>query len=660
MKKAIGLIVLNKKYLTGRECILLYEALLEEVDEVFLLCNDMKQIQYTNKSVRRFFRDVRFFESYQEAKKIFVAKGVEYLYICNNSFFGPLDKGATLWERFTEFDTECLGLEQRNKHIDEYGVVQEAYLQSYFMCLKRVIWENDEFEKCLVSDELDDLKFNSFLKAKGFTYRALFAENSGENVYMENAGLINPYNMIKNGFPVFRKDAMELDRIELLGYNYAEQIKKAILYLEKQKRYETDVIKEYMIDRFSPDRVRDLLELNYVIDSDVDKRLSDEVYSETVIAAHLFYIDKFAEALEYFNELDERIDIYITVASEEAKETLCNMLGQKKKQYKVLVSSNIGRDWGALIIDLWPHIRKYKYICFLHDKKTTGGNGYESVGKTFMDMTWNCLIHSKRYVDRILDKLISDDRLGLLVPPKPYHSGYIKLLGDSWTICYEEAAKLWKMLGYTDELEEDSEPYALASMFWFKRDALLPIFANVIQKRDFPGEPMKTDGTFNHALERIVVYVAKKQGFYTATVQAVESAHNTITNYEFMLKRIVKDLLMTFGEQSIERMFSGNAYFERLEMLKFVMENTDVYIYGAGNNGKRIADFLKQQELVFKGFIVSDGYRKNDFFDKMPIYELHEINCQAGIILAVDDIYKAEIAKNLEEGFFENVFVVNG
>ncbi|WP_353937923.1 rhamnan synthesis F family protein, partial [Parabacteroides goldsteinii] len=38
---------------------------------------------------------------------------------------------------------------------------------------------------------------------------------------------------------------------------------------------------------------------------------------------------------------------------------------------KVIVVENRGRDVSALLVGCAPYISDYKYVCFVHDKKTT-------------------------------------------------------------------------------------------------------------------------------------------------------------------------------------------------------------------------------------------------------------------------------------------------
>jgi len=50
-------------------------------------------------------------------------------------------------------------------------------------------------------------------------------------------------------------------------------------------------------------------------------------------------------------------------------------------------------------------------------------------------------------------------------------------------------------------------------MFWAKVEALLPLFGLGLDWQDYPTESLLYDGSILHALERLLPFVAAKQGF---------------------------------------------------------------------------------------------------------------------------------------------------
>ncbi len=78
-----------------------------------------------------------------------------------------------------------------------------------------------------------------------------------------------------------------------------------------------------------------------------------------------------------------------------------------------------------------------------------------------------------------------------------------------------------------------------------------------------------------------------------------------------------------------------------------------VYLYGAGDYGRRVLKFLLANKLVPAGFVVSEGRRGSFAFDGYPIVEINELSPkEAGIIIATGFTYEKEIEYDLlEKGF---------
>lgn len=86
-------------------------------------------------------------------------------------------------------------------------------------------------------------------------------------------------------------------------------------------------------------------------------------------------------------------------------------------------------------------------------------------------------------------------------------------------------------------------------------------------------------------------------------------------------------------------------------MKEYFRECADVYIYGAGVNGRHILEILKRYQFEIAGFVLSDDrYKKNHD----NIYKISEISNQSGIIISPND--DREIRKILDKLDFTYVF----
>lgn len=85
--------------------------------------------------------------------------------------------------------------------------------------------------------------------------------------------------------------------------------------------------------------------------------------------------------------------------------------------------------------------------------------------------------------------------------------------------CGEELNRLCEKLSIENKF---NNVFPAGSMFWAKTDALLPLFKN-IKATDFQEEDNQRDGTFAHAIERVLVILAQSRGYdYLQTVNNVK------------------------------------------------------------------------------------------------------------------------------------------
>jgi rhamnosyltransferase len=276
-------------------------------------------------------------------------------------------------------------------------------------------------------------------------------------------------------------------------------------------------------------------------------------------------------------------------------------------------------------------------------------------------MIWNCLLPDAGYMENCLNLFENDPYLGMLVPPIPYHSGYIKLLGNAWTKCLLETQKLAEKLKITADISAFHQPYGLSSCFWARTEALSPVLRQAWTPEDFPEEPLPLDGTINHALERIFPFAAQQAGFYSATIQNSAYASANLSNYSHIISRCLKPLVETQGFNDITEIFGENYYKKRVALLKYIFKNTKkICIYGQGNNGINMAEFLINNDIAFEYFLVSDGLPIERACLNHPAYYLSEKCIDAAkikVIVSVDKFSNDVVIENLLECGWIDYFV---
>ena len=110
-----------------------------------------------------------------------------------------------------------------------------------------------------------------------------------------------------------------------------------------------------------------------------------------------------------------------------------------------------------------------------------------------------------------------DQNLGLVYPEIiPIFKQ--ELIKDPWQGNWDFCRSLAARLGLSIEKQRAPE-FPAGSMFWFRPKALQPLFDLGLRPEDFPeGKYFHRNGTLAHAIERLFVLIAGKQGFASREV----------------------------------------------------------------------------------------------------------------------------------------------
>ena len=116
--------------------------------------------------------------------------------------------------------------------------------------------------------------------------------------------------------------------------------------------------------------------------------------------------------------------------------------------------------------------------------------------------------------------------------------------GDNFAVTKEWADKL----GLNVDIDIAKEPIApLGSMFWVRTKALKGLFAHDWKYDEFPKEPIETDSTVLHALERLYPFCVQNEGYYSGWLMADTYAKIEMTNWKFINDKLIQALFKKVG-----------------------------------------------------------------------------------------------------------------
>lgn len=220
------------------------------------------------------------------------------------------------------------------------------------------------------------------------------------------------------------------------------------------------------------------------------------------VILHAHYPDVAVELINAVNDMGVAFDLFVTTSRNDVSDAIEQTVRTNARAVTVFEVENFGRD-------VMPFVRcldtidfeHYAAVLKLHTKKTVG----QSYGDVWRDEIIGQLIPAVSHAKSFLARLDSAD-WGILGP-----SGF--LLTDSsrfWGANRSRTTKLRRRFAYVGGAH-DLEFFA-GTMFWFKPGALQNL-PDIVREESWEKERGQLDGTLAHAIERILVDVARANGY---------------------------------------------------------------------------------------------------------------------------------------------------
>jgi len=225
------------------------------------------------------------------------------------------------------------------------------------------------------------------------------------------------------------------------------------------------------------------------------------------VHVHLYFPELAREISSYLTRISSKFDLYITLCDIKQKEWVLNQFQLKNATLiEVIEVENIGRDIAPFFIHLKDKLlnRGYDVVGHFHSKKSNDFD--KEAGARWRKFLFDNLLGEKEKLNQLFN-LFKDKKLGLVFTEDPYSVDISENRDCIDEIC--QAAGL--------PLLENIFIFPVGNMFWARPKALLPLFNTDLTKFLQP-EPLPYDGTYMHAIERLIPHCAESQGFNFKTV----------------------------------------------------------------------------------------------------------------------------------------------
>lgn len=593
------------------------------------------------------------------------------LVLVNDSCYGPIYAFSNVFDEMEVRNSEFWGITGQqpvsNSQFANFGNYLPYHIQPYFLVIRQRMLHSVDFKEFWetlgeinhYSDAVAnyELRLTKFFNDRGYsseTYvdSSIYASKNYDDNYIyiayEGYELISKYKcpLIK------RKNFVFPLKFSLILSN-GDDASQAFNFIKQHTDYDENLIWSNLLRLYNVADLRNTLHLNYVLPSQVSLSETRRLNRQIAVILNIKYDELIENCAEYFKNIPSDFDIVITThISNSAKKIEQLLLENEIKNYQIVETNKMENEASALLVTCRDYLMKYEYICFLHDIKTNGIISAPIVGKSYMKLLWDNTLKSRQYIENVIQCFDENRKLGVLVPPIPYHSHYFSEFSETWGSYYSQTKKLSEKLKIKCSMVPDKQPYTLGTTFWCRPTALKALFEYPFEYSDFYLDNESFNGNLGQAVERILAYVAQHEGYYTGSIMTTECASNLNVNYAHMLSGVLDKYIIPDGIFKFADIDTINSS----ELQKFCNKYKKIYIYGAGMYGTQCIKGLYSRIDSFMGFIVSDGRRNKNNLGDYKIYEWSEVelNEDVGIILALSKVYQNEIIPILESNFFKS------
>ncbi len=302
------------------------------------------------------------------------------------------------------------------------------------------------------------------------------------------------------------------------------------------------------------------------------------------IHLHLYNVE---QAPMYVSELKNapyNFDLLISVVDDKYKKIAEKYFNQNvlpmSRQIIVKAFPNRGRDVAPWLVGFRNELEAYDVVCHVHTKKSV----HFTWGNNWSEYLVDNLISPPAFKE-IIKSFNRQNDLGVVFPPiyKSIYKFWVKNhyshmgINGLMGVCKQ----LLNKIKIDKNLDRNSVFFSVGNMFWYRREALTPLYDLNLKYNDFPPEPIPVDGTIAHAVERLHSIVAEYKGYKTLTYinqeELINEYHKNVSvnvldidDYRDKLKYIFTDLLFMHLEQ--EKYFGAVLISFRIYRENFINE----------------------------------------------------------------------------------------
>lgn len=387
-------------------------------------------------------------------------------------------------------------------------------IDSSFLCFQqravrsgafRAFWEQVGTENETVSQGVYETQLAETLHQAGLK-SAVLCDMSGLEHKVIAKSVLEPELVLEQRLPLLKLSAFFCGTPPENAY--------LLTLVREQSRYPVALIQDYLSRYLQPDV--SLKVTGHCLEERKGTRSAQGATQRIALHIHAFYTDILCGILrKIVRHIKSHIDIFLTTDSKTKAEEIRLLMQRDFPHLRVralLVCENRGRDiWPWLLVA--PMMAGYDFAGHIHTKKSPTASVRFSI--QWREELLDCLLGRFPLIKRAFG---CNKHLGIVIPDvptvfrfPPYHYNY-----GTDTIGKRLLTEAWDLLGHSRPVDFSAMKvliFPYGNMFWYRPNALEPLWMAPWPIAKIPKEPVPIHGTLLHAMERLPVYVSWSQGY---------------------------------------------------------------------------------------------------------------------------------------------------
>lgn len=539
--------------------------------ELFVVCNGKLNTQGRRKlsdiADRLMVRNNEGFDvcAYKESMEYYGWNKLETfdeIVLMNFTIFGPVYPFSEMFEEMDQRDLDFWGITKYHSlPFDPFGTISYGYIpdhiQSHFIAVRSNMIKSIEFHNYWNNMGPITCYADAVGKHEAIFTKCFQDYGFVSDVYVQTDDLVTytsyplmhcPLELVSHRkCPIFKRKMFIYDYADNMNTSTGEAATDLYYYIKENLDYDLGMVWENLLrtDNFAD--IHKHMHLNYVLPKDHPASPASKCDLTSALVIHMSYAKSADKLSTYAASMPSDSDIFLAVTEKNSFATAIfeqRLLPRKLTVMRIPEES----DPATTLFNVAAlHIPKYDVVCFIHDQEDMQMEELSWSSKCYEN-----LLGSKNYVRNVIARFSNEPRLGLLMPIPPNHATFFRTISNGWETesNYIKTQQLAKELDLNVKIDYRKDPIApIGKMFWFKPDAIKPIYQKSWTDGDLVSNNYK-EKTVGIPTDFILGFCAQHQGYYSVWASNDQYISLELTNYQYMLQKFCVATDTVLGPQS--------------------------------------------------------------------------------------------------------------